>query len=44
MLQPAIDKTAGARVPLMLGPGDYRVSGLTLPSGAQLIGVRARRG
>ena len=25
---------------LMLGPGDYRVGGLTLPSGAQLIGVR----
>jgi uncharacterized secreted repeat protein (TIGR03808 family) len=40
MLQSAIDKTAGARVPLMLGPGDYRVGGLSLPSGAQLIGVR----
>ena len=40
MLQAAIDKTAGARVPLMLGPGDYRVGGLTLPAGAQLIGVR----
>ena len=40
MLQAAIDKTAGARVPLMLGPGDYRVGGLTLPSGTQLIGVR----
>jgi uncharacterized secreted repeat protein (TIGR03808 family) len=40
MLQAAIDKTAGARVPLMLGPGDYRVGGLTLPGGAQLIGVR----
>ena len=40
MLQSAIDKTAGARVPLMLGPGDYRVGGLTLPSGTQLIGVR----
>jgi uncharacterized secreted repeat protein (TIGR03808 family) len=40
MLQAAIDKTAGARVPLMLGPGDYRVGGLSLPAGAQLIGVR----
>ena len=40
MLQSAIDKTAGSRVPLMLGPGDYRVSGLSLPSGTQLIGVR----
>ncbi len=40
MLQAAIDKTAGARVPLMLGPGDYRVGGLKLPNGAQLIGVR----
>src|ERR1700742_3854027 len=40
MLQAAIDKTAGARVPLMLGPGDYRVGGLALPSGAQIIGVR----
>jgi uncharacterized secreted repeat protein (TIGR03808 family) len=40
MLQSAIDKTAGARVPLMLGPGEYRVGTLTLPSGTQLIGVR----
>src|SRR6478672_11141049 len=40
MLQAAIDKTAGARVPLMLGPGDYRAGGLSLPSGAQLVGVR----
>jgi uncharacterized secreted repeat protein (TIGR03808 family) len=40
MLQNAIDKTAGARVPLMLGPGEYRVGGLSLPSGTQLIGVR----
>ncbi len=28
MLQAAIDKAAGARVPLMLGPGVYRVAGL----------------
>jgi uncharacterized secreted repeat protein (TIGR03808 family) len=40
MLQSAIDKAAGARVPLMLGPGDYRVGGLSLPTGTQLIGVR----
>jgi uncharacterized secreted repeat protein (TIGR03808 family) len=40
MLQSAIDQTAGARVPLMLGPGDYRVGGLSLPSGAQIVGVR----
>ena len=39
MLQAAIDKTAGARVPLMLGPGEYRVGGLKLPRGTQLIGV-----
>ena len=40
MLQAAIDKTASARVPLMLGPGDYRIGSLTLPGGTQLIGVR----
>jgi len=40
MLQAAVDKAAGARVPLMLGPGDYRVSGLKLPSYAQIVGVR----
>ena len=40
MLQAAIDKTAGARVPLMLGPGVYRVGGLKLPAGTQLVGVR----
>jgi uncharacterized secreted repeat protein (TIGR03808 family) len=40
MLQAAIDKTAGARVPLMLGPGVYRVGGLALPTGAQIVGVR----
>jgi uncharacterized secreted repeat protein (TIGR03808 family) len=40
MLQAAIDKTAGACVPLMLGPGDYHVGGLELPSGAQIVGVR----
>ena len=40
MLQSAIDKAAGARVPLMLGPGDYRAAGLKLPSYAQIVGVR----
>ncbi|MBN8964370.1 MAG: TIGR03808 family TAT-translocated repetitive protein, partial [Rhizobiales bacterium] len=40
MLQAAIDRAAGARVPLMLGPGDYRVGGLTLPNIAQIAGVR----
>src|SRR5687768_572118 len=40
MLQSAIDQTAGARVPLVLGPGEYRVGSLKLPAGTQLIGVR----
>ena len=40
MLQSAIDQTAGARVPLMLGPGEYRVGGLRLPGGTQIVGVR----
>src|SRR3954463_13250749 len=40
MLQAAVDKAAGARMPLMLGPGDYHVRGLTLPSNAQIAGVR----
>ena len=40
MLQAAIDKAAGARVPLMLGPGEYRAAGLKLPSGTQIVGVR----
>lgn len=40
MLQSAIDQTAGARVPLMLGPGEYRTGTLGLPVGTQIIGVR----
>jgi uncharacterized secreted repeat protein (TIGR03808 family) len=40
MLQSAIDQTAGARVPLVLGPGEYRTGELRLPTGAQIIGVR----
>jgi uncharacterized secreted repeat protein (TIGR03808 family) len=38
-LQRAIERTAGARLPLVLSPGIYRVRGLTLPTGARLIGV-----
>jgi uncharacterized secreted repeat protein (TIGR03808 family) len=38
-LQRAIDRTSGARLPLVLSPGVYRVRGLTLPTGARLIGV-----
>ena len=40
MLQDAIDRAAGARVPLMLGPGTYRAGDLKLPTGTQLLGVR----
>ncbi len=40
MLQSAIDQTAGARVPLVLGPGEYRTRELKLPIGTQLVGVR----
>src|ERR1700694_3035920 len=39
-LQSAIDQTAGARVPLVLGPGEYRSGELKLPTGAQIVGVR----
>ncbi len=39
-LQNAIDKAAGARVALVLGPGIYRAGNLRLPSGAQIVGVR----
>jgi len=38
-LQRAIDRTAGARLPLILPPGVYRVRALVLPAGARLIGV-----
>ena len=40
ILQNAIDHAAGARVPLVLGPGVYRAGDLRLPSGAQIVGVR----
>ena len=39
VLQRAIDRTAGARLPLILAPGVYRARGLVLPTGARLIGV-----
>src|SRR5215470_14814577 len=39
-LQDAIDQAAGARVPLVLGPGVYRAGDLRLPSGAKIVGVR----
>src|SRR5262249_52316797 len=40
VLQEAIDRAAGARVPLALGPGVYRAGDLKLPAGAHLVGVR----
>ena len=39
ILQRAVDRTAGARLPLILPPGAYRVRALILPTGARLIGV-----
>ncbi|MEJ2624860.1 MAG: TIGR03808 family TAT-translocated repetitive protein [Pseudolabrys sp.] len=39
-LQRAIDQAARARMPLWLAPGKYRVGGLVLRSGSQIIGVR----
>src|SRR3954466_14895694 len=39
VLQRAIDRAAGARLPLVLAPGVYRARGLVLPTGARLIGV-----
>ena len=39
-LQRALDQTAAARVPLVLAPGAYRIGGLKLPTGAQLVGAR----
>ena len=38
--QRAIDETARSRVPLALAPGVYRAGDLTLPAGAQILGVR----
>lgn len=39
-LQRAIDAAAAARVPLWLPAGGYLAANLTLPSGAQLFGIR----
>ena len=39
-LQRTIDQAARMRAPLMLPPGLYRTGALTLPEGAQLMGVR----
>jgi uncharacterized secreted repeat protein (TIGR03808 family) len=39
-LQRAIDQTAGARVPLILGPGVYLAGDLKRPAGAQILGIR----
>ncbi len=39
-LQRAINETANAQMPLALPPGLYRTGALTLPNGAQLVGVR----
>lgn len=39
-LQRAIDHTAGARVPLILGPGVYLAGDLKLPAGTQIFGIR----
>jgi hypothetical protein len=43
MLQSAIDQTAGARVPLMLGPGEYRVGGRSQGLCSTAAGRRCRR-
>jgi uncharacterized secreted repeat protein (TIGR03808 family) len=40
LLQKALEEAARRQLPLALGPGAYRVGGLHLPSGAQLLGVR----
>lgn len=39
-LQRAIDHAARARTPLWLAPGRYRVGGLSLRPGSQIVGVR----
>jgi uncharacterized secreted repeat protein (TIGR03808 family) len=39
VIQRAIERTAGARLPLVLAPGTYFVRELTLVPGARLIGV-----
>ncbi len=39
-LQRAVDEAARTRAPLAIAPGVYRVGGVKLPAGAQLLGVR----
>jgi uncharacterized secreted repeat protein (TIGR03808 family) len=39
-LQRAVDETARTRTPLAIPPGNYRVGGLKLAPGTQLLGVR----
>lgn len=39
-LQRAVNETSGSRTPLVLAPGVYRVGGLQLWTGTQLVGVR----
>jgi uncharacterized secreted repeat protein (TIGR03808 family) len=39
-LQRAVDETARTRSPLAIPPGSYRVGGLKLPPGGQLLGAR----
>jgi uncharacterized secreted repeat protein (TIGR03808 family) len=39
-LQNAVDAAGRAQAPLVIAPGVYRVAGVKLPAGAQLIGVR----
>lgn len=39
-LQRAVDETARTRTPLAVAPGVYRVGGIALPAGAQIVGVR----
>jgi uncharacterized secreted repeat protein (TIGR03808 family) len=41
VLQRAIDQAAKTRVPLVLAPGVYHTSGLELPSGACVVGIRS---
>ena len=39
-LQRAVDEAARARAPLAIAPGTYRVGGVKLAAGTQLIGAR----
>jgi uncharacterized secreted repeat protein (TIGR03808 family) len=40
VLQRAIDRAGGSRIPLILAPGTYKVRGLKLPAGATIVGAR----